>query len=274
MKNDMTVLKCYNFWGFYSDTILRNELILSCRLPWPYTFFRVFCGQKGYLTTHVMLSPQPDRPIYRNQRGLQWRALLMSASIIVLSGPSGVGKGSLCELLLQKTSERMTISGNPMLALSVSATSRPMRAGETEGVSYHFMSPEQFKLTIDQDGFLEWAQYNGHYYGTPKAPIDVQLTQGTSVLLEIDVQGALQVKASYPMARLVFIAPPPHPKTGNPLDTLLERLQSRGNTPPLDIERRLTISAQELTQQAHFDHVFINDTLPHCCDMLMHCLQL
>lgn len=115
--------------------------------------------------------------------------------LMVLSGPSGCGKGTVCDLLRQR---------NPNLTYSISATTRKPRPGEQDGVNYRFFTREQFKRQIKEDGFLEWAEVYGNLYGTPRTWVEEKLAAGKNVLLEIDTQGAMQVKASYPAGILLF----------------------------------------------------------------------
>lgn len=178
-------------------------------------------------------------------------------NIYVVTGPSGVGKGTLCALLLE---------ANPALRLSISATSRGMRVGEQDGVNYHFKTKEAFEAMIAHDSaepnpekhhLLEWAEYNGNYYGTPRAAVEAALSQGNHVLLEIETQGALQVKRKFPEARLIFIAPPG-------MEELERRLRGRGTEADADIENRLRIARHEMTLQEQFDHICTNADLQAC----------
>lgn len=171
-----------------------------------------------------------------------------TGQLVVISGPSGVGKGTVCKALL---------SNNPDWLWSVSATSRKPRPGEVDGKDYWFYSRPQFEQTIKDDGFFEWADYNGNYYGTPIKPVEEALNNGTTILLEIDVQGALQVKTRLPQALLVMIAPPDQ-------KTLAARLTGRGTNTLDDIQQRLMIAEQELEQASRFDHVVINHTVEQC----------
>ncbi|MEB3286124.1 MAG: guanylate kinase [Vampirovibrionales bacterium] len=174
--------------------------------------------------------------------------------LIVLSGPSGVGKGTLCKLLLKSRQRK--------LSLSVSATSRPPRPGEVEAIDYFFKTRAMFEDLIASDAFLEWAEYNGHYYGTPLNSIRTRLSEGQSVLLEIDVQGALQVKQHFPEACLVFILPPS-------LEILETRLRGRGNNSEEEIKSRMAIAASEIEQmKAHSDFTVVNDDLDTCLQRL------
>ncbi len=159
-----------------------------------------------------------------------------------------MGKGTLCKRLL---------ANHPHWVWSVSATSRSPRPSEVDGVDYRFLSPEAFKAHIDDGGFLEWATYNHNSYGTLRQPVEDALAGGKNVLLEIDVQGALQVKAAMPKAKLVFLAPPN-------LDVLRQRLETRGTNDAADIDRRVAIAAEELTHTNAFDAVFTNANLDDC----------
>lgn len=192
----------------------------------------------------------------------------MPGNIFIITGPSGVGKGTLCELLLK---------ANPMLSLSISATSRSMRAGEQDGVNYFFKTREAFEAMIAHDQnepnpekheLLEWAQYNGNYYGTPRAGVQAALNTDRHVLLEIEVQGALMVKQKFPSACLIFIAPPA-------MAELERRLRGRGTEGDADIENRLAIAHQEMALQDQFDHVLINADLQTCLQeiqaLMAHC---
>lgn len=174
--------------------------------------------------------------------------------LIVLSGPSGVGKGTLCKLLLQSHSHK--------LSLSVSATSRPPRPGEIEAIDYYFKTRQMFENLIANEAFLEWAEYNGNYYGTPLNSIRTRLSEGQSVLLEIDVQGALQVKRHFPDACLIFIQPPS-------MEILETRLRGRGNNTEEEISSRMVIAREEIRQmKEQADYMVINDDLRACLERL------
>jgi guanylate kinase len=169
----------------------------------------------------------------------------MSAKVFVITGPSGVGKGTLIRRLLERV---------PGLALSVSATTREPREGEEDGVDYHFLTEDQFQERIDDKDFLEFATYSGNHYGTLNSELDRCLEKGRSVVLEIEVQGAQQVRAARPDSVQIFIAPP------DPT-ILRERLRGRGTDSPDAIDRRLKTAENELAQQDDFDHLIVNDDL-------------
>lgn len=166
-------------------------------------------------------------------------------TLFVISGPSGAGKGTLVERVIAK---------DPDLQLSVSATTRPPREGEVDGVHYHFMTEDEFKKVIDEDGFLEWAQVHSNYYGTPVAAIRETLASGKSVILEIDVQGGFQVRESFPEAKLVFVQPPS-------IEELERRLRSRATDSEEVIVRRLANAEGEMRAARSYDVVITNDDL-------------
>ena len=165
--------------------------------------------------------------------------------LIVLAGPSGVGKGAIVARLL---------AALPDLELSISATTRQPRAREDEGRHYHFVERQTFDDMIDADGFLEWADIFGERYGTPREPVARALAEGRDVLVEIDVQGARQVKAAEPEAFMVFITPPS-------LDELGRRLRTRGSETEQQISRRLAKARDELAAEPEFDVTVVNDDL-------------
>ena len=164
------------------------------------------------------------------------------ADVLVITGPSGVGKGTLIRLLLDRF---------PRMALSVSATTRPPRPGEVDGVDYHFLSPEEFQHRIDAGEFLEWAEYAGNRYGTLRSELD---RDAHPLVLEIELQGARQVRERVPDAVSVFIAPPSE-------EALRTRLVGRGSDAPEQIDRRLEVARDELAAEDEFDHVVVNDDL-------------
>lgn len=165
--------------------------------------------------------------------------------LFVISGPSGAGKSSVVAGLRQKRP----------LYFSVSATTRDPRPGETHGVHYWFLTSDEFETLRAAGELLEWAQFNGRQYGTLRKPLMDHLAAGDDVLLEIEVQGARQVRATHPEAVMFFIVPP-H------LDDLEDRLRRRGDTSEEDIRRRLDIAQREMEEaETLFDHVVVNDVL-------------
>ena len=165
--------------------------------------------------------------------------------LIVVSGPSGVGKGTVLKEYLNSREN---------IAYSVSATTRAPRPGEQHGVHYYFLSREEFEETVKNGGMLEYASYNGNYYGTPKAPVEEQRNMGNDVVLEIEVQGALQVKKSCLDALLIFIAPPSFKE-------LESRLTGRQTEDAKTVNNRLNIARQELKCAGEYDYIIINDTV-------------
>jgi guanylate kinase len=174
------------------------------------------------------------------------------AKVFVITGPSGVGKGTLIRGLLDRA---------PELELSVSATTRSPRPGERDGVDYHFMTEDEFDRHVGAGGFVEHARYSGNRYGTLRSELERRLTAGTPVVLEIEVQGARQVREALPEAVAVFIAPPS-------LDSLRTRLVGRGTDPPEQVDERLRTAEEELNAQPEFGHVVVNDRLEQATDEL------
>lgn len=165
--------------------------------------------------------------------------------ILIVSGPSGVGKGTIV---------REVMKDNPSLQFSVSATTRAIRPGEVEGKSYYFVTKEQFEAMIAAGELLEHACYAGNYYGTPLKPVEAALAEGISIVLEIDVQGALQVMQRRPDVISVFIAPPSFAE-------LKRRLAGRGDTPPEVAARRLEVAEQECKVASQYQYTIVNDDL-------------
>lgn len=175
-----------------------------------------------------------------------------SSKVFVITGPSGVGKGSLISLLRHRI---------PELELSTSATTRAPRPGEQEGVDYHFLQEEDFAAKVDAGEFLEHAAYSGNHYGTLRSEVEKRIRAGAPVVLEIEVQGARQIAASMPEAVQIFIAPPA-------LSSLRERLEGRGTDSPEAIARRLEVAEQELAARDEFPHQVVNDDLESALDRL------
>lgn len=165
--------------------------------------------------------------------------------LFVISGPSAVGKGTIVKELLD---------ADENLRVSVSATTRAPRAGETDGVSYYFLTKEEFKEKIDNGGFLEWAEVHGNFYGTPKAPVEKLLAEGKDVILEIDVQGAMQVKESGGEGAYIFILPPS-------MEELRNRINNRGTETEEAIALRMSKAAGEIAYVDRYDYFVINDDL-------------
>ena len=170
----------------------------------------------------------------------------MSGTLFVLSAPSGAGKTSLVKALLQSTTG---------LVVSVSHTTRPMRPGEADGVNYHFVNVERFKAMLDDCDFLEHAEVFGNYYGTSRSQVDSTLRAGQDVLLEIDWQGAQQIRKLFPDAVTVFILPPSR-------EALESRLRGRGQDSDEVIARRLAAAREEMSHYVEYDFVVINDQFP------------
>jgi guanylate kinase len=172
--------------------------------------------------------------------------------LFVITGPSGVGKGTLIRGLVERL---------PELELSVSATTRPPRPGERDGVAYHFLDPQEFERRVAAGDFLEEATYSGNRYGTLRSEVERRLADGVPVVLEIEVQGARQVRAALPDALQVFIAPPS-------LDALRARLVGRGTDAPEQVDDRLRTAERELKAQPEFARVVVNDRLEQATDEL------
>lgn len=165
--------------------------------------------------------------------------------LIVISGPSGSGKGSIIKELLKNNSN---------LYLSVSMTSRPMRNYETNGIEYHFVAKEEFEQKIKDDELIEYTLYNDNYYGTPKSEITDNIKKGKNVILEIEIEGALNVKKLVPEAIFIFILPPS-------MKELLKRLKGRGTEDNDKIIRRFKTAYREINEISKYNYVVVNDTL-------------
>ncbi len=172
--------------------------------------------------------------------------------LVVVSGPAGVGKGTVC---------RQLMAVKPGLELSVSVTTRLPRPGEVDGQDYYYLHRADFSEKIRSGYFLEWAEVHGEYYGTPGDIIKEKIEQGHSVLLEIDVQGALQVKDNYPAAVLIFIAPPA-------LDELMNRIVNRGTETAEQIERRMQTARRELAAYDKYHYLVVNETVADTAAMI------
>ncbi|MDX9691210.1 MAG: guanylate kinase [Acholeplasmataceae bacterium] len=179
-----------------------------------------------------------------NERGL----------LIVISGPSGVGKGTVRRALFEMTGHD--------LVYSVSMTTRAPRAGEVDGVDYYFVSKETFLERIKNNQFLEWAEFVGNYYGTPLDKVEEQLDQGKEVVLEIEVEGALQVRRQMKDAVFIFIVPPGK-------KALYERLKVRGTDTPEMIEKRMRKAESEFLLAHKYDYIVVNDEVHNAADRIM-----
>ena len=177
---------------------------------------------------------------------------MRKGSLYVFTGPSGAGKGTLLSRL-QEQDDR--------LFYSISATTRAPRSGETDGVQYYFLSKAEFEKKIAQNAFLEYAQYVENYYGTLEAPVNEKLEQGFDVILEIEVQGAMQVHKKRPDAVMVFIAPPS-------FEELAARLRGRGTEDEEKVLKRLETAKEELKHQNEFDYVVVNDKIDRAVEEL------
>lgn len=176
--------------------------------------------------------------------------------LFILTGPSGVGKGTVLAKVLERRDAY----------LSVSATTREPREGEENGVHYYFLTREQFEQTAAQNGFLEHAEFSGNCYGTPAAPVDEQLSAGRDVVLEIEVQGAMQVHEKRPEAVRIFIAPPSFAE-------LEKRLTGRGTEDAAAVQRRLETAKHELTLAPQFDYIVVNQTVEQAASDVLAIMQ-
>ncbi len=173
--------------------------------------------------------------------------------LLVISGPSGTGKGTVCKALMEK---------RPDIHLSVSATTRKPRPGEVDGESYYFLSEEKFRSMIDNKGFIEWACFCQNYYGTPREKVEEQLAAGHDVILEIEVQGAMQVKSKFPEAVFIFVMAPS-------VEELERRLSGRGTEAPEVIRERLKTALWEYTNMEKYNYILLNDDVDSATDRLI-----
>ena len=174
---------------------------------------------------------------------------MSKGKLIVISGFSGAGKGTVIKRLREKYD----------YSLSISATTRAPREGETDGKDYYFKTVDEFMSLIDYNGLIEWAQYVDNYYGTPRKFVEDEMAAGKNVILEIEVQGAMKIKAQYPNAILIFI-------TTKDIETLKERLTSRGTESEEVINKRIARAAEEAESMESYEFIVINDDLETCVD--------
>ena len=170
---------------------------------------------------------------------------MREGKLFVISGPSGTGKGTICDRIIKE---------NDDVALSISMTTRKPREGEIDGVNYYFVTDEEFERAIAEDGFLEYARVYEHSYGTPKKAVLARLSEGTDVILEIDTQGAMNIKRKYPEGVFIFIKPPS-------MHELRKRIEGRGKDDPDIIELRLGEAEKEMQLADEYDYCVVNDDL-------------
>lgn len=169
--------------------------------------------------------------------------------LYIVSGPSGTGKGTVCKVLAEDEN----------VFLSISSTTREVRTGEVEGVTYNYISKNSFEEMISSDTMLEWAVYSGNYYGTPRKDVEKMLNEGKNVILEIEVQGAFKVKEIFPETVMIFVVPPS-------MKELKKRLTERGRESESQIKVRMETARRELKLAPRYDYVIINDTLENCVE--------
>ena len=163
--------------------------------------------------------------------------------LIILSGPSGTGKGTVCNILLKNSQN---------LYFSISMTTRPPRPEEKDGINYYFVTEKEFKELIEADAFLEWAKVYGYYYGTPRRNVEMKLAEGKDVLLEIDTQGAKKIKSNYSQGIYIFLLPPS-------LQELRRRIEDRGTENLEKIQERFSASSQEISEVNYYNYLTVND---------------
>ncbi len=172
--------------------------------------------------------------------------------LIIISGPSGTGKSTIVKEFINRNND---------VELSVSATTRKIRPGEQEGKNYFFLSKKDFTEKLKEESFLEYAEVYGNYYGTPRDFVDEKLKAGKNVLLEIDTEGALQIKDKFPQGVFIFIVPPS-------INELQRRINSRGTETEEEVERRLNSSLEEIKQLTHYDYVVMNDHISDAVQLI------
>ena len=177
---------------------------------------------------------------------------MANGKLVVISGASGVGKGTVLKRMMEKRED---------LVFSVSATTRPPRPGEVDGVHYYFVTRETFEAMIAKGEFLEYDEHAKNYYGTPRGQAEEKMTRGI-VLLDIEPMGAKQVRAAMPEAKLIFIMPPS-------IEELERRLRGRGDTPEDQIRIRMERANWEMEQNSWYDHVVVNDDVERCADEIL-----
>ena len=173
------------------------------------------------------------------------------AVLVVISGPAGTGKGTVVKELVKRGKAE----------ISISATTRNPRGQEQNGVEYHFLTKEKFESMIGEDGFLEYAEYCGNYYGSPKAPVDKWLSEGKNVILEIEVEGYKKIKAKRPDCIGIFIMPPS-------VEELEKRLRGRNTETEEQIKKRLARAGEEMKLSELYNYVVVNDTVQECADRI------
>jgi guanylate kinase len=174
-----------------------------------------------------------------------------SGLLIVISGPSGAGKGTICKALLERND----------FWLSVSATTRAPRNGESEGTNYYFMTKDEFLKKVDEGDFLEFAEVYGNFYGTPKSRVFNTLEKGNDVILEIDIQGALKVKENYPEGIFIFILPPS-------MEELKNRIINRGSETPETLMTRFKSAYKEINYVSKYNYAVVNDTVDEAVEKI------